>query len=63
MKQGYATYSPAYVSMAYNLPIAQTYLTESWLKELNLDMVETVKKMMNHPTSQGHIGMVMTETF
>ena len=27
-KQGYAAYSPAYVSMAYNLPIAQTYLIE-----------------------------------
>ena len=26
-KQGYAAYSPAYVSMAYNLPTAQTYLT------------------------------------
>ena len=45
-RQGYAAYSPAYVSMAYNLPTTQTYLTESWLKELNLDMVETVKKMM-----------------
>ena len=45
-KQGYVAYSPAYVSMAYNLPTAQTYLTETWLKELNLDMVETIKKMM-----------------
>ena len=45
-KQGYATYSPAYVSMVYNLPTTQSYLTESWLKELNLDMVEIVKKMM-----------------
>ena len=32
--------------MAYNLPTAQIYLTGSWLKELNLDMVEVVKKMM-----------------
>ena len=45
-RQGYAAYSPAYVSMAYNLPPPQTYLTESWLKDLNLDMVETVKRMM-----------------
>ena len=45
-KQVYATYSPAYVSMAHNLPTTQTYLTKSWVKELNLDMVETVKKMM-----------------
>ena len=45
-KQVYAAYNPAYVSMAYNLPTPQTYLTESWLKELKLDMVDTIKKMM-----------------
>ena len=45
-KQGYDAYDPAYVSMVYNLPTTQTYLTESWLKELKLDMVDTVKKMM-----------------
>ena len=28
-KQGYAAYIPAYVSIAYNLPTTQTYLTES----------------------------------
>ena len=44
--QGYAAYSPTYVSMAYHLPSPQTYLTEGWLKELGLDFVETVKKMM-----------------
>ena len=32
--------------MDYNLPTPQTYLTENWLKELNLDMVDTVKKMI-----------------
>ena len=32
--------------MAYNIPTPQIYLTESWLKDLNLDMVVTVKKMM-----------------
>ena len=32
--------------MAYNLPTPQTYLIESWLKELNIDMVDTFKKMM-----------------
>ena len=45
-KQGYVAYSPTYVSMAYHLPSPQTYLTEGWLKELGLDLVETVKKMM-----------------
>ena len=44
--QGYATYSPAYVSMAYHLPSPQFYLIESWLKEVGLDLVETVKRMM-----------------
>ena len=45
-KQGYATYSPAYVFMAYHLPSAQVYLTKSWLKETTMDLVETVKRMM-----------------
>ena len=45
-KQGCDPYSPGYVSLAYHLPLAQVYLTESWLKEINLDLVETVKRMM-----------------
>ena len=45
-KQGYAAYRPAYVSMAYHLPSAQIYLTENWLKETAMDLVETVKRMM-----------------
>ena len=44
--QGYVAYSPAYVPMAYKFPTPQIYLTESWLKDLNLYMVETVKRMM-----------------
>ena len=45
-KQGYAAYSPAYVSMAYHLPPTQIYLTESWLKEIAMDLVEIVKRMI-----------------
>ena len=45
-KQGYAAYSPGYVSLAYHVPLSQVYLTEDWLKEINLDLVETVKRMM-----------------
>ena len=45
-KQGYVAYSPSYVSLAYHLPPAQVYLTEDWLKEINLDLVEIVKRMM-----------------
>ena len=32
--------------MAYKLPTPQIYLIEGWLKDLNLDVVETVKRMM-----------------
>ena len=45
-KHGYATYSPGYVSLAYHLPEAQVYLAEDWLKEINLDLVETLKRML-----------------
>ena len=45
-KQGYAAYSPGYVSLAYHLLEAQVYLTEDWLKTINLDLVETLKRML-----------------
>ena len=45
-KQGYASYSPGYISLAYHLPEAQVYLTEDWLKKINLDLVETLKRML-----------------
>ena len=44
--KGYAAYSPPYVSMAYKFPTPQRYLNEGWLKDLNLDVVETIKRMM-----------------
>ena len=44
--QGYVAYILAYVAMAYKLPTPQSYLTEGWLKDLNLDVVEIVKRMM-----------------
>ena len=45
-KQGYAAYNLGYVSLDYHLPEVQVYLTEGWLKEINLDLVETIKRMM-----------------
>ena len=45
-KQGYAAYSPEYVSMAYHIPSPPLYLTESLLKEIAMDLVETVKRIM-----------------
>ena len=45
-KQGYASYSLGYVSLSYHLPEAQVYLTEDWLKTVNMDLVETLKRML-----------------
>ena len=45
-KQGHATYSPGYVSLDCHLPEAQVYLIEDWLKEINIDLVETLKRML-----------------
>ena len=45
-KQGYAAYSPGYVSLTYHLPEAQVYLTEDWLKAIKMDLVETLKRML-----------------
>ena len=45
-KQGYAAYSPRYVALAYHSQEAQVYLTEDWLKEIKMDLVETLKRML-----------------
>ena len=45
-KQGYATYIPGYVALAYHFPEAQIYLTEDWLKSIRMDLVETLKRML-----------------
>ena len=45
-KQGYAAYSPGYVSLDYHLLEAQVYLTEDWLKAIKMDLVETLKRML-----------------
>ena len=44
--QGYAAYSPAYVTQACKLPTPQNYLTEEWLKGLDLDVLDSVRRMM-----------------
>ena len=45
-KQGYASYSPRYVALAYHFPEAQIYLTEDWLRNIRMDLVETLKRML-----------------
>ena len=45
-KQGYAAYSPGYVALAYHLPEAQIFLTDDWLRNIRMDLVETLKRML-----------------
>ena len=45
-KQGYAAYSPGYVALAYHLPEAQIFLSDDWLKNIRMDLVETLKIML-----------------
>ena len=46
--QGYVAYSPSCVAQVYKLPTAQIYLTEKWLKDLYLDVLDCIRKMMVH---------------
>ena len=46
--KNYAAYSTAYVSQAYKLPTLQSYLKEEWLKGLDLDILDNVRRMMVH---------------
>ena len=41
-KQGYATYSPGYVALAYHLPEAQVFLFDDWLRNIRMDLLETL---------------------
>ena len=45
-KQGYAAYSPGYVALAYHLPEAQVFLSDDWLRNIRMDLVETLKRML-----------------
>ena len=45
-KQGYAAYSPGYVALAYHLPEAQVFLSDDWLNNIRMDLVETLKRML-----------------
>ena len=44
--QGYAAFSPGYVALAYHLPEAQVFLSDDWLNNIRMDLVETLKRMM-----------------
>ena len=44
--QGYATFSPGYVALAYHLPEPQVFLSNDWLENLRMDLVETLRRML-----------------
>ena len=44
--QGYTTFSPRYVALAYHLPKSQVFLSNDWLDSIRMDLVETLKKML-----------------
>ena len=44
--QGYAAFSPGYVALAYHLPKLQVFLTNEWLDNLRMDLIETMRKML-----------------
>ena len=44
-KQGYAAYSHGYGALAYQLPEAHVFLSDDWLKNIKMDLVETLKRM------------------
>ena len=43
-KQGYATYSPGYVALAYHLPEAQVFMSDDWLKTLEWTLLRHSKE-------------------
>ena len=45
-KQGYATYNLGYVALAYHLPEAQVFMSDDWLNNIRMDLVETLKIML-----------------
>ena len=52
--QGFAAYSLDYVAQSCKIPAPQIYLTEKWLKELDLDILDNVRRMMV-PGKQFHM--------
>ena len=44
--QGYAAFSPRYVALAYHLPEPQVFLSNDWLDNLMMDLVETLRRMI-----------------
>ena len=46
--KGFTAYSLTYVVQECKLLVAQMYLIEKWLQELDLDIFDCIKKMMIH---------------
>ena len=44
--QGYAVYSPSYVALAYHLSKPEVFVSNDWLSNIKMDLIETMKIMM-----------------
>ena len=53
--QGYAAFSLGYVALAYHLPEPQVFLSNEWLDNLRMDLVETMKRMLDTILAQLNI--------
>ena len=45
-KQVFVAYNPAYIMKTFKLPTLHIYMTEKWMKELDLNVFDCVKKMI-----------------
>ena len=41
--QGYAAYNPGYVALAYHLPEPKVFVSDDWLSNIKMDLIETMK--------------------
>ena len=44
--QGYAAFSPGYVALSYHLPVPQIFISDAWLDNIKMDLIETLKRML-----------------
>ena len=45
-KQGFATFIPTYITKACKIPTPRVYMTDNWIKDMDLNVFDCVKKMM-----------------
>ena len=43
--KGFASFTPAFIAKAYNLPVAEVSMTNDWLNSLTVDYIGCAKMM------------------